>query len=395
MVLLLCTLLVAGSPARIVRGQVGPDTALAELTLNGADVPISAGTDDAEEQGANGTTPGAMYLNSTDLELVADSEVPPFGDQVVGLRFSGIGAPQGATITEANITFCAVSADSPNTNDGATSLTIAGQAAANPATFATTRHDISSRPRTNATVAWSPAPWAAGTAYKTPSLAAIAQEIVNRADWQPGGSMAFIVTGSGSRSAGAYEDDPACAPVLHVAWESAANWAVYLPLVQNVKAEGAHLVNGDFEAGRNNGWQEYSAQGLPVVVQGYGSMGIAPHGGAWGAWLAGTHNEISSIEQTMLVPAERPVLAYWHLILSEDACGHDRASVLVEGVVVDRYDLCESTNTGGWARHSVDLSSYAGQTVRLQIRGETNGSALSHLLVDDVAWVAATAAARE
>jgi hypothetical protein len=60
---------------------------------------------------------------------------------------------------------------------------------------------------------------------------------------------------------------------------------------------------------------------------------------------------------------------------------------------VDRYDLCEATNTGGWARHAVNLSSYAGRTVRLQIRGETNGSALSHLLVDDVAWVAATAAA--
>ena len=46
------------------------------------------------------------------------------------------------------------------------------------------------------------------------------------------------------------------------------------------------------------------------------------------------------------------------------------------------------TNTGGWVTHSVNLSAYAGQTVALQIRVETDSSLNSNLFVDDVAMMA-------
>ena len=93
---------------------------------------IAASSDDAEEEGPDGTSPGAVHLTSTDLELVADLEPSSYGTQQVGLRFNNISAPPGATITNAYITFRAVAPDAPNTNSGATSLTIEGQAADNP-----------------------------------------------------------------------------------------------------------------------------------------------------------------------------------------------------------------------------------------------------------------------
>ncbi len=207
-------------------------------TTDVVNIPIGAAADDAEELGAISVDPGAMYHGSTDLELVQDIDAPPFGDQAVGLRFLGIAAPQGATITDAYVTFYAVSADSPNTNGGATNLVIAGQAAGNPTTFGSAHRDISGRPRTSAKVNWSPLAWTARTTYPTPSLAAIVQEIVNRADWSPGNAMVFVITGSGSRSASSYEGsisvgNPSQVPVLHLAWASGDQPALFLPLVRD------------------------------------------------------------------------------------------------------------------------------------------------------------------
>lgn len=54
--------------------------------------------------------------------------------------------------------------------------------------------------------------------------------------------------------------------------------------------------------------------------------------------------------------------------------------------MVDVYDLCESTHTGGWAKHVINLSAYAGQSVSLQIRAETDSSLNSNLFIDDVSF---------
>ena len=163
--------------------------------------------------------------------------------------------------------------------------------------------------------------------------------------------------------------------------------AVYLPLVRREPAERP-LVNGDFEAG-HSGWQEYSRQGYVIIMDTYYPLDVQHHGGNWGAWLGGQLDEISSLEQTVTVPRDRSTLIYWHVITSEDSCGHDFGGVVIDGGVVDKYDLCQSTATGGWKQHRVDLGRYAGQTVRLQLRVETDGSGNSNLLVDDVEFAAA------
>jgi ELWxxDGT repeat protein len=67
---------------------------------------VAASSDDAEEHGPNaGTSPGQMYLDSTDLELVADGQSR--GDQVVGIRFTNVDIPANAQILEAQLTFTA------------------------------------------------------------------------------------------------------------------------------------------------------------------------------------------------------------------------------------------------------------------------------------------------
>ena len=166
---------------------------------------IEAGRDDAEEAAG-----GGMYLNSSDLELVFDKD-----NQKVGLRFTNLTIPNGAAITRAYIQF-----EADETQSELTSLLVQGQAADNAGLFASGSGDISSRPRTAASVSWSPQAWAlvgeVGAKQRTPDLSAVIQEIVNRPGWASGNALAIIITGSGHRTARAFEGKPAGAALLHV-----------------------------------------------------------------------------------------------------------------------------------------------------------------------------------
>ncbi|MBM7808965.1 hypothetical protein JOD57_004802 [Geodermatophilus bullaregiensis] len=171
------------------------------------DVPVASGSDDAEERSAS------VSLTGTDLELVVDGTTT----QTVGLRFTGLLVPPGATITAAYVQF---SVDEATT--AAASLVVAGQAADNPPTFATASRNVSSRPRTTAQVSWAPAAWpttgARGVEQRTPGLVPVLQEIVARPGWASGNAVVLVVTGSGTRTASASERGAARAPVLHVEW---------------------------------------------------------------------------------------------------------------------------------------------------------------------------------
>lgn len=168
---------------------------------------------------------------------------------------------------------------------------------------------------------------------------------------------------------------------------------VFLPIALQIPyvPPAIPLLNGDFEQGAT-GWTEASLRGWRVIVNGNEVKGLPTHSGVWSAWMGGDNNEISVIEQAVTVPADRPFLTYYRGIASQDSCGHDFGGVLVDGAVVNVYDLCASNNTPNWVRHVVDLSSYAGQTVALQIRAETNGSLNSNLFVDDVVFSSSGAA---
>src|SRR6185436_15532796 len=95
---------------------------------------VAASTDDAEERVSN----GSMNLTSSTLDLVtASSNV-----QTVGIRWTGIPIPRAATISAAYIQFSASASQS-----AAASITIAGQAADNAATFTSSTSNVSSRAR--------------------------------------------------------------------------------------------------------------------------------------------------------------------------------------------------------------------------------------------------------
>jgi hypothetical protein len=170
----------------------------------------------------------------------------------------------------------------------------------------------------------------------------------------------------------------------------------YLPIVLKNSSgggDGGGIVNGDFENGPT-GWVEYSTHGWDLIVTSFPGS-ITPRSGSWAVWLGGDYNDISYIQQQVTVPAGSPYLAYWHWIASEDVCGWDYGGVIVNDTTVeDVYDLCISTNTGGWVKHVVNLSAYTGQSVSLQIRAETDGSLNSNLVVDDVAFQASASSIR-
>lgn len=141
------------------------------------------------------------------------------------------------------------------------------------------------------------------------------------------------------------------------------------------------IVNGDFESG-STGWTEYSIHGWNLILS--TDLPVNPHSGSYEAWLGGDYDEIAYIEQQVAITSGAPYLFYWHWIASDDACGYDYGRVLVNGVEEDLYDLCTTNNTGGWVAHSVNLSTYIGQSVTLQIRIETDSSLNSNLFIDDV-----------
>ena len=192
-----------------------PVTTYAATTITKS---IAAASDDAEEEGPTGTTPNRMWLNSSDIELVSDIEPATCGDQKIGLRFTAMTIPAGATITDAYLTFRAIAADSPMTNSDATNLTIKGQLIANAPTFTTTSGNISSRTVTTASASWTPGSWTTGSDYNSPSIVSVIQEIVDQGTWASGNAVAIIITGTGHRASQAYDSDPATAAKLVVTY---------------------------------------------------------------------------------------------------------------------------------------------------------------------------------
>ncbi len=85
------------------------------------EVRVAASSDDAEER-----ADGRMYIISSDLEMVYDGG----GDQKVGMRFTGVAIPQGASISNAYVQF-----QVDETPSGSASLTIEGEATADALKF--------------------------------------------------------------------------------------------------------------------------------------------------------------------------------------------------------------------------------------------------------------------
>jgi len=180
--------------------------------------PVLYTADDADEVVEDNlmVNPGDMQLDNPELEMNYDDNLLRLCHVVVGIRFANVTIPQGASIYNAYIQFT-----SKQTGSDIVNIIINGQNSNNPASFATSSGNISARPLTSASVNWMPSGWyttdEADADQRTPDLTSVVQEIVNRSGWVSGNALAFMVSGTGaSRSAYAYEGDPAKSAVLHV-----------------------------------------------------------------------------------------------------------------------------------------------------------------------------------
>jgi len=148
---------------------------------------IASDDDDVEEAVAT----GSMDMTSSDLELAYEN-TGQGNPQIIGLCFTGIPIPKGATITEAWVQF---RVDETKGGTEPVNLIIEGELSDNAAEFSSTIGDISSRPTTTAQVQWSVPNWTTvgdqGPDQTTPSIAPIIQEIVNQNGWA-GGAIVLI-----------------------------------------------------------------------------------------------------------------------------------------------------------------------------------------------------------
>ena len=158
---------------------------------------------------------------------------------------------------------------------------------------------------------------------------------------------------------------------------------IFMPLaLHDYAATVPSIINGDFESG-STAWTKSSSHGSSIIVNAFPS-GVTAHSGSYAAWLGGANNDTSYVQQQVTISAGNPYLVYWHWIASSETdCTYDFGKDLVNNSIVDTYALCQSNGTGGWVKHSVNLSAYAGQSVTLQIRAETDSSINSNLFVDD------------
>ncbi len=167
---------------------------------------IAASSDDAEQR-----VGGATDLTSSDLELTTDGTT----QQVIGLRFTALAIPAGATITNAYVQF---QVDEVST--GASALTIRAENTANAPTYTTATGNVTNRATTATSVAWSPPDWptanVATAAQRTPNLTALVQAVVSQPGWAPGNALALQISGTGRRTAEAFNGVPTAAPLLHV-----------------------------------------------------------------------------------------------------------------------------------------------------------------------------------
>jgi len=193
-----------------------------------------------------------------------------------------------------------------------------------------------------------------------------------------------------SASKGAFTDK------ILISWNSMTfNHKVFLPLVFSGGGSSPiyPLLNGDFEAGPDVGWTQYSSNGWELIYQ--NTEGF-PQSGEWFAFLGWDHDETSRLSQPVTISASQPYLHFWVWFESKDDCGYDFFYIIINGTELAKYDLCDENNTYGWVPVVRDLSAYSGQTVTVTFEVTTDSSLNSNLFLDDVSLSAsATAAAPE
>ena len=156
-------------------------------TITDDGVTFAASSDDAEQENDE-----IDSLFDDDIDTGWEGEPDDLNILTAGLRFQNIIIPKGARIDSA---FIFVHSHEAKTAEDVARITIAGNDVDNAMTF-TEDALITDRTRTDAQILWVvDEPWGLWTRERTPDLAAVVQEIINRDGWAAGNAIAFLLLG--------------------------------------------------------------------------------------------------------------------------------------------------------------------------------------------------------
>ncbi len=142
------------------------------------------------------------------------------------------------------------------------------------------------------------------------------------------------------------------------------------------------LANPGFESGAT-GWSASSG------VIGQNAPYEPAHAGTWDAWLDGygtSHTD--TVSQSVTIPSgcSSYTLSFWlHIDTAErtTSVAYDKLTVTLGSTTLATYS---NLNKGtGYVSHSLNVSSFAGQTVTLTFKGVEDSSLQTSFVIDDTA----------
>jgi len=143
------------------------------------------------------------------------------------------------------------------------------------------------------------------------------------------------------------------------------------------------VTNGSFESGTTP-WQTVSAGGYDVISS------ILPHTGQWGAVLGAYDSANDELTQTITLPAGTTLTLrfWWQMATQEVDHPWDTLNVTITpvggGAPVLLRRITDGDTAGVWQQDRLDLTPYAGQSVRLSFRALTDSDRPTDFYLDDI-----------
>ncbi|MGW3227444.1 protease pro-enzyme activation domain-containing protein [Kitasatospora sp. NPDC001095] len=141
------------------------------------------------------------------------------------------------------------------------------------------------------------------------------------------------------------------------------------------------ITNGGFETGTASPWTTSSG-----VVDNSSSQ--AAHSGSWKAWMNGYGSaHTDTMSQTVSIPAgcTSAKLTFWlHIDTAETGTtAYDKLTVQANSTTLATYSNANAA--AGYVQRTLDLTSFAGQTVTVKFTGTEDSSLQTSFVIDDVA----------
>jgi subtilisin family serine protease len=141
------------------------------------------------------------------------------------------------------------------------------------------------------------------------------------------------------------------------------------------------IVNGGFESGTSS-WAQSSSTGYQLIGTTW------PRSGAYGAYLGDYNYAKESISQTITIPSGGKLSYWWYMTTREAYHPYDflyvRLYTTSGSLVKTLRTWSDASGAGVWRQDTLDLSAYAGRTLRMQFYATNDNSAPTGFFVDDV-----------